>query len=265
MVHSAKYLILLGAPGAGKGTQAEILRDQFGLAHISSGDLFRENVSKQTPLGVLAKTFMDKGELVPDDVTIQMVMERVARPDCAKGVVFDGFPRTVAQADALKAALARQKKKIHAVLHVKVRDQMLFERLTARWICPTCGTVYNLLSLPPKHTGTCDKDGAELGQRNDDKPETVKNRLSVYHTQTAPLIDFYRRARLLKEIDGEQNIEQVQTAIATFVQRLGSGVKRDRHQITQRTRRDARSGAHRRRGTRGVKSQSKTGRNHRRT
>lgn len=264
MVHSAKYLILLGAPGAGKGTQAEILREKFGLAHISSGDLFRENVTQQTPLGVLAQTYMDKGELVPDDVTIQMVMERIVRPDCAKGVAFDGFPRTVTQADALKAALAKQKKKISVVLYVKVQDQALIERLTARWICPTCGTVYNPLSDPPQNAGKCDKDGAALGQRNDDKPETVKNRLSVYHTQTAPLIDFYRKARLLKEIDGEQNIEQVQTAIVKLVQRLGSGVKRDRRQIKKRTRGDARSGTNRRRGTRGVKGQSKTGRNNRR-
>lgn len=260
----AKYLILLGAPGAGKGTQAELLRAKFGFAHISSGDLFRENVSKQTPLGVLAKTFMDKGELVPDDVTIQMVMERIARPDCAKGVVFDGFPRTTAQANALKVALAKQKKKIDAVLYVNVRDQVLIDRLTARWICPICGTVYNLLSNPPKVAGKCDKDGAELGQRNDDKPATVKNRLDVYHTQTAPLIDFYRQARLLKEIDGEQNIEQVQKAVVTLVQRLGSKVKRDRHQIKKRDRGDARSGTNRRRSARTAKRKSKTGHNNRR-
>lgn len=260
----AKYLILLGAPGAGKGTQAELLQEKFGLVHISSGDLFRENVSQQTPLGVLAKTYMDKGELVPDDVTIQMVMERIARPDCAKGVVFDGFPRTTAQADALKAALARQKKKIGAVLYVKVRDEILINRLTARWICPACGTVYNLLSNPPKVAGKCDKDGAELGQRNDDKPETVKNRLSVYHTQTAPLIDFYRQARLLNEIDGEQSIEQVQKAVITLVQRLGSKVKRDRHQIKKRDRGDARSRPNRRRSARVVKGKSQTGRNDRR-
>lgn len=258
------YLILLGAPGAGKGTQAELLQEQFGLAHISSGDLFRENVSKQTPLGVLAKMYMDKGELVPDDVTIQMVMERIARPDCAQGVVFDGFPRTPAQADALQVALAQQKKKIGAVLYFKVRDQVLIERLTARWICPMCGTVYNLLSNPPQVAGKCDKDGAALGQRNDDKPETVTNRLSVYHTQTAPLIDFYRKARLLKEIDGEQSIEQVQKAVVKLIQQFKSKVKRDRHQIKKRDRGDARSGTHRRRNTRGVKGKSKTGRNDRR-
>jgi len=260
-----KYLILLGAPGAGKGTQATTLREQFGLAHISSGDLFRENVSKQTPLGVLAKSYMDKGELVPDDVTIQMVMERIGRPDCAKGVVFDGFPRTAAQAEALKNALAQQKKKINAVLLVKVRDELLVERLTSRWICPTCGSVYNVLSNPPKVSGICDKDGGTLGQRNDDKPETVKNRLSVYHTQTAPLIEYYTAAGLLRKVDGEQKIEQVQSAIVKIVKGTRAGVKRDRHQIKKRTRNNAPSGTNRRGSTRSTKSKSKTGRNHRRT
>ena len=214
------YLILLGAPGAGKGTQAQILREKFGLAHISSGDLFRENVSKQTPLGKLAKSFMDKGELVPDDVTIQMVMDRIARPDCAKGVVFDGFPRTAAQAKALDVALAKENKKIGAVLLVKVRDELLIERLTARWTCPNCGSVYNRLSSPPKIDSKCDKDGSALTQRDDDKPETVKNRLNVYYKQTAPLIDFYEAAGLLRQVEGEQEINLVQTAIVKIVESL---------------------------------------------
>src|SRR5512136_2930326 len=164
---NAKYLILLGAPGAGKGTQAQILRDKFGLAHISSGDLFRENVSKKTPLGKLAKSYMDKGELVPDDVTVQMVMDRIAQPDCVRGVVFDGFPRTEAQAKALDAALAKEGKKVHGVLLVNVRDELLMQRLTARRVCPSDGAVYNLLSNPPKVAGRCDKDGTALEQRND--------------------------------------------------------------------------------------------------
>ncbi len=217
---NAKYLILLGAPGAGKGTQAQILREKFGLAHISSGDLFRENVSKQTPLGKLAKSYMDKGELVPDDVTISMVMDRIARPDCEKGVVFDGFPRTAAQAKALDIALAKEGKKISAVLLVNVRDEILIERLTARWTCPTCGSVYNRLSSPPKIEGKCDKDGSALTQRDDDKPATVKNRLTVYYNQTAPLIDFYRNAGTLRETDGEQSIEKVQAAIVKIVESL---------------------------------------------
>ncbi len=261
----AKYLILLGAPGAGKGTQAEILREKFGLAHISSGDLFRENVSKQTPLGLLAKTFMDKGELVPDDVTIQMVMERIARPDCKKGVVFDGFPRTVAQAEALRQALAKRKKKINAVLLVQGRDEVLIERLSARWICPTCGSVYNVLSNPPKVAGKCDKDGTDLGQRHDDKPETVTNRLKVYHTQTAPLIEFYRKARLLREIDGEQSIEQVQAAVLKIVQGLRDKVKRDRPQVQKRNSGHARSRPNRRRSVASHSRTRSSRRVHRRT
>ncbi|MDE3089450.1 MAG: adenylate kinase, partial [Chloroflexota bacterium] len=213
MRSEAKYIIVLGAPGAGKGTQADILRDQLGLAHISSGDLFRENVSKQTPLGILAKSYMDKGELVPDDVTVQMVVDRIARPDCARGVVFDGFPRTEAQAKALDAAFMKERKQINAALLVSVRDEVLIQRLSARWICPTDGSVYNLLSNPPKVAGRCDKDGSALEQRNDDKPETVRRRLDVYHTQTKPLIAYYRAAGILHEVDGERDIEKVQADI----------------------------------------------------
>ncbi len=214
------YIILLGAPGAGKGTQAEMLRERVGLAHISSGDLFRENVSKQTPLGKLAKSYMDKGELVPDDVTIQMVMDRIARPDCARGVVFDGFPRTEAQAKALDDALAKEGKRIGAVLLVSVRDELLIQRLTARWVCPTDGAVYNLLSNPPKVAGRCDRDGSPLEQRNDDKPDTVRRRLAVYSTQTQPLIEYYRAAGLLREIDGERDIEKVQLDVVKAVETL---------------------------------------------
>lgn len=211
---------MLGAPGAGKGTQAEILRERLGLAHVASGDLFRENVSRQTPLGKLAKAYIDKGELVPDDVTVQMVVERIAQPDCSRGVVFDGFPRTEAQAKALGAALAKENKKIGAVVSVNVRDEVLIERLSARWICPTDGAVYNLLTNPPRVAGRCDRDGSELYQRNDDKPETVRRRLGVYHTQTQPLIAYYRAAGSLREINGEQDIERVQAEIVKAVERL---------------------------------------------
>jgi adenylate kinase len=218
--NSPKYIILLGAPGAGKGTQATILREQLGLAHVSSGDLFRENVAQQTPLGVLAKTYMDKGELVPDDVTIQMVMERIARPDCARGVVFDGFPRTQAQAQALDTALAREQKHIGAVLLIQVRDEILLERLTARWSCPVCGAVYNRLTNPPRIAGQCDKDASALTQREDDKPDTVRRRLDVYRQQTAPLIEYYRRKGLVRQVDGEQTIEQVTAAVVQIAQTL---------------------------------------------
>jgi adenylate kinase len=218
--NAPRYIILLGAPGAGKGTQAEMLHERLGLAHVASGDLFRENVSKQTALGMLAKSYMDKGELVPDDVTVQMVMERISHPDCARGVVFDGFPRTEAQAKALDAAFAKRGKKISAVLLVAVRDEALIGRLTARWICPACGAVYNLLTNPPRVAGKCDKDGSALGQRDDDKPETVRRRLEVYRKQTAPLIDYYRAAGLLREVNGEQSIEKVQVEIIKAVEGL---------------------------------------------
>ncbi|MBI4786784.1 MAG: adenylate kinase [Chloroflexi bacterium] len=220
MSSNAKYIILLGAPGAGKGTQAEILREHLGLAHVASGDLFRENVSKGTPLGKLAKSYMDKGELVPDDVTVQMVMDRITRPDCERGVVFDGFPRTVAQAQALDAALAQAGKKIGMVVLVDVKDETLVRRLSARWICPNDGVVYNTLTNPPRVPGRCDKDNGELYQREDDKPETVRRRLQVYHTQTKPLIDYYRAAGLLREVNGEQDIDQVQADLVKQVEQL---------------------------------------------
>ena len=220
MGNVAKYVILLGAPGAGKGTQADILQRRMGLVHISSGDLFRENISRHTDLGKLAKSYMDKGELVPDDVTVHMVLDRIGRPDCAHGVVFDGFPRTQAQAEALSTALMGQGLKVNAAVLVNVRDQVLIERLSARWICPTDGAVYNMLSNPPKDDGRCDKDGSVLEQRNDDKPETVRRRLDVYHTETKPLIDYYRTEGLLFEVDGERQIEQVQTELANIVENL---------------------------------------------
>jgi adenylate kinase len=215
-----KYIILLGAPGAGKGTQAEILQQRICLAHVSSGDLFRENLAKQTELGKLAKSYMDKGELVPDDVTVGMVLDRIGRPDCVCGVVFDGFPRTEAQAKALDVAFGKERKKISSVLFVNVRDEVLMQRLTARWVCPVDGTVYNLLSNPPRIAGRCDKDGSALEQRNDDKPETVQRRLDVYNKQTKPLIDYYRAAGLLYEVDGEREIEQVQADLVEIVKKL---------------------------------------------
>ncbi len=220
MSSDAKYIILLGAPGAGKGTQAEILRERLGLAHVASGDLFRENVSKGTPLGKLAKSYMDKGELVPDDVTVQMVMDRISRPDTASGVVFDGFPRTEAQARALDASLAKAGKKIGMVVLVDVPDETLVGRLSARWICPLDGVVYNTLTNPPRVTGRCDKDNGELYQRDDDKPDTVRRRLQVYHTQTKPLIDYYRNAGLLKVVNGEQEIGKVQADLVKAVEQL---------------------------------------------
>lgn len=216
----SKYIILLGSPGSGKGTQAKLVHLRFGLAHVSSGDLFRENITKRTPLGILAKQYMDKGELVPDDVTVQMVMEHIKRPDCARGVVFDGFPRTDAQARALDKGFAADDKKVSAAILLDVPEQALIERLTARRVCPKDGSVYNLLSNPPRQAGICDKDGAELEQRPDDQPETVKHRLEVYYSQTQPLVEYYRRAGLLKTINGEREIDAIQSDLAAVLEKL---------------------------------------------
>ncbi len=217
-MNDGQNIILLGPPGAGKGTQAEMLQERLGLTHVSSGDLFRENISKGTPLGKQVKSFLDRGELVPDDLTVQMVIERIDRPDTARGVVFDGFPRTEAQAKALDQALAKEHKKISAVPLVQVQDEKLVERLSSRWICPIDSAVYNTLTNPPRVAGRCDKDNAELYQREDDKPETVRRRLQVYHTQTKPLIDYYRGKGLLREVNGEQSIEKVQADLVRAVE-----------------------------------------------
>lgn len=203
------YIVLLGPPGAGKGTQAQIVSKTLGLPHISSGDIFRENLKNQTDLGKLAKGYMDRGELVPDDLTIAMIRERLSRPDCAPGALLDGFPRTPAQAEALAEMLVGLNGKVNAVPYIKVDEQVLIERLTGRWTCRAQGHVFHEKYNPPKQAGVCDHDGSELYQRDDDKAETVINRIRVYFAQTAPLIDFYQRAGQLLEIDGSQPIETV--------------------------------------------------------
>jgi adenylate kinase len=208
-----RYLIFLGAPGAGKGTQADLLEKRLGLPHVASGDLFRENLKNRTPLGLKAQGYMERGELVPDDVTIAMVMERLARPDCANGAVLDGFPRTVAQAEALDHRLADEDKHIEAVINLAVAPETLMARLTGRWICRNCQATYHLLHNPPKVAGRCDVCGGELYQRTDDQPETVARRLEVYFAQTAPLIDYYGERELLHEVNGAQDIEAVQRDI----------------------------------------------------
>lgn len=205
----AKTIVLLGPPGAGKGTQAQIIAKEFGLVHVSSGDLFRENLKNQTELGKLAKGYMDRGELVPDDVTIAMVKDRISRPDCEKGVLLDGFPRTVAQAEALDKMLATLNSAVTSVPLISVPAEVLVERLSGRWTCPVCGKVYHEKFNPPAAAGKCDADGAALIQRDDDKPATVKNRISVYVQQTAPLIAYYRAKGLLAEVDGTLSIEAV--------------------------------------------------------
>jgi len=208
MNEKATYIVMLGPPGAGKGTQAEILAQKLGLVHVSSGDLFRENLSNQTELGKLAQTYMTKGELVPDDVTIAIVKERLSRPDCAKGAVLDGFPRTPAQAEALNQILAELNGKVDLVPLISVPNDVLVERLSGLWMSKS-GRVYHALYNPPKVKWVDDIDGTPLYQREDDKPETVQRRIDVYYEQTAPLIDYYRQAGLLVEIDGTQEIEKV--------------------------------------------------------
>ncbi len=203
------YLILLGAPGAGKGTQAVTLVKRFGVAHVATGDLFREHVAKGTELGVLAKSYMERGALVPDDVTVRMLLERLARPDTAKGVMLDGFPRTIEQAEALGKALAAQGKKVDRVLYIKVPNEALITRLSGRLTCRTCGAVYHVSFSPPKKPNVCDKDGGELYTRPDDTVETARKRLDVYFAQTSPLIEYYETRGLLVEIDGDQDVDAV--------------------------------------------------------
>jgi adenylate kinase len=209
----AKYYILLGAPGAGKGTQAELLEKALKIPHVASGDIFRDNLARGTELGLQAKKYMDQGKLVPDDVTVRMILGRLSEPDCANGAILDGFPRTIEQAEALSNALAEQGQKIEAVLYVKVSTEELLRRLSGRYICKICQSVYHVSFGPPKRPGICDKCGGELYQRSDDSPETAKKRLDVYMQETMPLIEYYRERDLLREIDGEQSIEAVQDAL----------------------------------------------------
>ena len=181
------YIVLLGPPGAGKGTQAQFVSEKLNLPHISSGDIFRENLKKQTELGQKAKEFMNRGELVPDDVTISMIRERLSRPDCAQGALLDGFPRTPAQAEALSSMLEDFSGQVDAVPYIKVSEEELIERLSGRWTCRAEGHVFNEKYDPPEKPGVCDYDGSELYQREDDKPATVKRRIRVYLEQTQPL------------------------------------------------------------------------------
>ena len=198
-------LILLGPPGAGKGTQAALVSQQAGVAHVATGDLFRENIRNQTPLGMEAKAFVDKGALVPDEITVRMLLDRLDHPDTQKGALLDGFPRTVEQARALDEALKQRGQAVEKVLYINVGEEEVVRRLAGRWTCRRCGAVYHQVFSPPKQAGKCDQCGGELYQRDDDKPETVRNRLGVYTQQTAPLIDYYRGQGKLLEVNGEQD------------------------------------------------------------
>ncbi|WP_088036587.1 adenylate kinase [Evansella clarkii] len=202
-------LILMGLPGAGKGTQAEKIVAKYGIPHISTGDMFRAAIKNGTELGLRAKAFMDEGNLVPDEVTIGIVRERLSKDDCENGFLLDGFPRTTAQASALEDILADLGRQLDHVLYVEVPKEDLFKRLTGRWICPDCGATYHELYNPPKVAGKCDKDGSELIQREDDKPETVGKRLEVNMEQTQPLVDFYEDKGYLRSLNGNKDINEV--------------------------------------------------------
>lgn len=208
-----KYYVLIGPPGAGKGTQAQRISNALQLPHISSGDLFREHLKNETDLGKLARTYMDRGELVPDDVTIKMVRERLAQPDCSNGALLDGFPRTPAQAQALSETLRSFSGKVDAVPYIQVQDKVLIDRLSGRWTCRAEGHVYHEKFNPPKKAGICDVDGSALYQREDDQPATVRNRIKVYFKQTMPLIEYYSAAGLLLEVDGAAPIDEVTAAL----------------------------------------------------
>jgi adenylate kinase len=215
------YIVLLGPPGAGKGTQAEAITSKLHLPHISSGDIFRENLKNQTELGKLAVGFINKGELVPDDVTIAMIRERLLKSDCQAGALLDGFPRTPAQAEALASLLSDIDGQVKSVPYIYVPEDVLINRLSGRWTCREAGHVFHEKYNPSRQQGKCDFDGSELYQRDDDKPETVKRRIRVYLEQTQPLIEYYRQRGVLVEIDGQQSIDQVTIDLLAAIQRDG--------------------------------------------
>lgn len=210
-------IIMLGAPGAGKGTQAKMIADKYQIPHISTGDIFRSNIKEGTELGKEAKTYMDKGLLVPDELTVKILLDRVAKDDCRNGYVLDGFPRTIPQAEVLDEALAKLNDKIDYAIDVDVPDENIIRRMSGRRACLACGATYHIEHIPPKTEGICDRCGKELVQRDDDKEETVKNRLNVYHEQTQPLIDFYTKKGILKTVDGTVDMKDVFAAIVKIL------------------------------------------------
>lgn len=210
-------IIMLGAPGAGKGTQAKKISDKYQIPHISTGDIFRANIKNGTELGKKAKTYMDQGLLVPDELVVDLVVDRLAQDDCANGCVLDGFPRTIPQAESLDAALAAKGEAIDYAIDVDVPDENIINRMSGRRACVACGATYHIVHIPAKVEGVCDRCGESLILRDDDKPETVKKRLDVYHAQTQPLIDYYTAKNVLKSVDGTQDMEAVFQAIVDIL------------------------------------------------
>ena len=210
-------IIMLGAPGAGKGTQAKMIADKYGVPHISTGDIFRANIKNGTELGMEAKKYMDQGLLVPDELTVRILLDRVAQDDCKNGYVLDGFPRTIPQAEVLDSELTKLGDHIDYAINVDVPDENIVKRMSGRRACLTCGATYHIEHVPPKKEGICDVCGSELVLRDDDKPETVKNRLNVYHEQTQPLIDFYTEKGVLKTVDGTVPMGEVFAAITAIL------------------------------------------------
>lgn len=210
-------IIMLGAPGAGKGTQAKMIADKYGVPHISTGDIFRANIKNGTELGVEAKKYMDQGLLVPDELTVKILLDRVAQDDCKNGYVLDGFPRTIPQANVLEEALDKLGDKIDYAINVDVPDENIIRRMGGRRACLACGATYHIEHVPPKQEGICDRCGKELILRDDDKPETVKNRLNVYHEQTQPLIEFYESRDVLRSVDGTVDMNDVFAAIVDIL------------------------------------------------
>lgn len=210
-------IIMLGAPGAGKGTQAKMIADKYQIPHISTGDIFRANIKNGTELGKEAKKYMDQGLLVPDELTVKILLDRVAQPDCANGYVLDGFPRTIPQAEVLDKALTESNDKIDYAINVDVPDENIVKRMSGRRACVACGATYHIEHIPPKKEGVCDKCGEPLILRDDDKPETVLNRLKVYHDQTQPLIDFYTGKGVLKSVDGTVDMQDVFASIVAIL------------------------------------------------
>jgi adenylate kinase len=216
------YIVILGAPGAGKGTQADILSQEMNLSHMGSGDLFRQALEKRTDVGLSAKGYMDKGELVPDEITIKMILERMDMPDCASGCVFDGFPRTLRQARALDEALKERGRNIDKAIYIEVSDGELVRRLSGRWLCRTCQTPYHMTNSPPKMPGKCDRCGGELYQRPDDREETVRERLNVFLAQTVPILGYYEKQGRLIKINGNSGTQEV---AAQIVSALEAGIE----------------------------------------